>query len=85
MGEGQVHTSGPDQGRPKYLTGVRSKGPNPRGTGSRPQASRAAVVALGWAKLGPRGFSPGRCWHEDGRRTDVSICHAIKHGVSHSP
>jgi hypothetical protein len=55
------------------------------GTGSRPRASRTAVVAFGWAKSGLSAYSPGRCRREVGRRTDVSICHAIKHGITHSP
>ena len=51
MGEGQVHTSGPDQGRPKLSDGLVKQGaksewepdhgPAPRGLRSLPSAGRS--------------------------------------------
>ena len=85
VGEGQVHTSGPDQGWPNHnRLDLQSQGPNPRGTGSRPRASGSSVT-LSWAKSGRGGNRPVAGRLEDGRRAEVPKCRAIKPRVNHRP
>ena len=85
MGEGQVHTSGPDQGRPKLSDGrVKRRAKSAWDRITAPSLARCGC-ALGWAKAGLGAYPPGRCRREDGRRTDASTRHAIKHGIIHSP
>ena len=85
MGEGQVHTSGPDQGRPKLSDGCVKRGAKSAWDRITAPSLACCGCALGWAKAGLSAYSPGRCRREDGRRTDASTRHAIKHGIIHSP
>ena len=84
MGEGQVHTSGPDQGRPNLSDGRVKQGAKSAWDRITAPSLVRCGCALGWAKAGLGAYPPGRCRREVGRRADVSICQAIRHGITQS-